>query len=154
MARWPKTDKWGGKMYWVKYSLLNDITRRSSYSGVPHGYVNRIRIWPLRRDYHPGILIGAVGRRRSDWPARVLANDVSTRIGRYPAREERSIARMQGQVVASCHRFPTNALKVCVNCRPPGSPIGAFRSRLQPSGGGRIPPTFRACYVKSATLGS
>ncbi len=27
-------------------------------------------------------LIGAGGERRSDWPARVLANDVSTRIDR------------------------------------------------------------------------
>ncbi len=38
--------------------------------------------WPLRRDYHSGVLIGEGGRRRSDWPARVLANDVSTRIDR------------------------------------------------------------------------
>ncbi len=38
--------------------------------------------WPLRRDYHFGVLIGAGGRRRSDWPARVLANGVSTRIDR------------------------------------------------------------------------
>ncbi len=44
--------------------------------------MNRIRLWPLRRDYHSGVLIGAGGRRRSDWSARVLANDVSTRIDR------------------------------------------------------------------------
>ncbi len=33
--------------------------------------VNRIRLWPLRRDDHSGVLIGAGGPRRSDWPARV-----------------------------------------------------------------------------------
>ncbi len=69
-------------MYKGKYSLLNDIKSWRSGSGVQRGCVNRIRLWPLRRDYHPGILIGAGGRRRSDWPARVLANDVSTRIDR------------------------------------------------------------------------
>ncbi len=53
------------------------------------------------RDYHSGILIGAGGRWLSDWPARVLANDVSTRIDRKPAREERSIARVQAQVAAT-----------------------------------------------------
>ncbi len=36
----------------------------------------------LRHDDHSGVLIGAVGERRPDWPARVLANDVSTRIDR------------------------------------------------------------------------
>ncbi len=44
------------------------------------GGVNRIRLWPLKRDDHSGVLIGAGGTRRSDWPAGVLANDVSTRI--------------------------------------------------------------------------
>ncbi len=42
----------------------------------------RIRLWPLRRDYHSGILIGAGGRWLSDWPAHVLANDVSRKIDR------------------------------------------------------------------------
>ncbi len=69
-------------MYLGKYSLLNDIKRWRSCSGVPRGCLNRIRLWPLRRDYHSGVLIGAGGERRSDWPARVLANDVSTRIDR------------------------------------------------------------------------
>ncbi len=55
---------------------------------------NRIRLWQLRRDDHSGVLIGASGERRSDWPAHVLANGVSTRIDRQPAREDRSIARM------------------------------------------------------------
>ncbi len=36
----------------------------------------------FRRDDHSGVLIGAGGERRSDWPAHVLANDKSTRIDR------------------------------------------------------------------------
>ncbi len=67
-------------MYLGKYSLLNDNTKWRSCSGVPRGCVNRIRLWPLRRDDHSGVLIGAGGERRSDWPPHVLANDVSTRI--------------------------------------------------------------------------
>ncbi len=57
--------------------------------------MNRISLWPLRRDDHSGVLIGEGGMRIYDWPARVLANDVSTRIDREPAREERPIARVQ-----------------------------------------------------------
>ncbi len=53
-----------------------------SCSGVPRGRVNSIRRWPLRRDDDSGVLIGAGGTQRSDWPARVLANDVLTRIDR------------------------------------------------------------------------
>ncbi len=68
---------------------------------MPRGCVNRIRLWQLRRDDHSGILIGAGGERRSDWAAHVLANDVSTRIDRQPAREERSIARVKAQVAAT-----------------------------------------------------
>ncbi len=45
MARWPETDKWGGKMYYGKYSLLNDITSWRSCSGVPRDCVNRIRLF-------------------------------------------------------------------------------------------------------------
>ncbi len=41
-----------------KYSLMNDITRWRSFSGVPRGCVNRIDLWPLRRDDHSGVLIG------------------------------------------------------------------------------------------------
>ncbi len=55
--------------------------------------MNRIRFLPLRRVDHSGVLIGAGGMRRSDWSARVLANDVTTRIDRWLAREERSIPR-------------------------------------------------------------
>ncbi len=50
--------------------------------------MHRIRLWPVRRDDYSGVLIGAGGTRRSDWPARVLADDASTRIDRYFAREE------------------------------------------------------------------
>ncbi len=44
-------------------------------SGVQRSCVYRIRLSPLRRDDHSGVLIGAGGTQRSDWPARVLAND-------------------------------------------------------------------------------
>ncbi len=63
--------------------------------------LNRIRLWPP--DKRSRVLIGAGGRRRSGWSARVLANDLSTRIDRQAAREERSIAHSQGQVAASCY---------------------------------------------------
>ncbi len=56
--------------------------------------VNKIRLWPLRRDDHSGVLIGAGGERRSNWPAHVLVNDVNTIIARSPARDDRSIARL------------------------------------------------------------
>ncbi len=69
----------------VKYSLLNGVTSWRSCSGVPSGCVNRIRLWPLRRDDHSGVLIGAGGTRCSDWPARALANDGSTGIDRQHA---------------------------------------------------------------------
>ncbi len=69
-------------MYKGKYSLLKNIKRWLSCSGVSRGCVNRIRLLPLRRDDHSGVLIGVGETRRSDWPARVLANDVSTRIDR------------------------------------------------------------------------
>ncbi len=45
---------------------------------VPRDCVNRIRLLPPRRDDHSGVLIGAGGMRRSGWPARVWADDVST----------------------------------------------------------------------------
>ncbi len=31
--------------------------------------MNRVRLWPLGRDDHSGVLIGAGGTRPSDWPA-------------------------------------------------------------------------------------
>ncbi len=49
---------------------------------MPRGCVIRIRLWPLRRDDQSGALIGSGGTRRFDWPARVLANDVSTGMDR------------------------------------------------------------------------
>ncbi len=75
-------------MHSGKYSLLNDIMRWRSCSGVPRCRVNRIRPWPLRRDDHTAVLIGAGGRQRSDWQTRVLANDESTIIDRYPMCKE------------------------------------------------------------------
>ncbi len=78
---------------------MDDFTRWRSCSGVQRGCVNRIRLWPLRRDDYSGVLIGADGERRSDWPARVLVNSVK------PAREEGSIACVQGQMAAS-HNKP------------------------------------------------
>ncbi len=67
MARWPKMDKWGGKMYLGKYSLLNDITIWRSCSVVPCGCVNGVSLWSLRRDDYSGVLIGAGGTQRSHW---------------------------------------------------------------------------------------
>ncbi len=52
---------------------------------MPRGCVNRIRLWPLRRDYRSGVLIGAGGERRCDWPVHMLANDVSTLLTLYSA---------------------------------------------------------------------
>ncbi len=86
-----------------KYSLLNGVTSWRSCSVVPRDCVNRIRLGPLWRDDHSGVLIGEGMTRRSDCPARVLANGVSTRIDRFPTHEERSIARVHGQVAASCY---------------------------------------------------
>ncbi len=53
------------------YSLLNDVTRWRSCSGVIRGCAPRIRIWPPSCDERSGALIGAGGTRRSDWPKRV-----------------------------------------------------------------------------------
>ncbi len=55
-----------------KYGLLNDMKRWRSCSAVPRGCLYSIRLWPLRRDDHSGVLIGAGGERHSDWPAHVL----------------------------------------------------------------------------------
>ncbi len=99
-------------MFYGKYSLLNNITRVCLCSSVPRGCVNRVHLWPLRCDDLSGVLIGAGGARRSDWPARVLAYDVSMRIDRQPAREERSIARVQGQVAARTKLLHLLAVKM------------------------------------------
>ncbi len=57
------------------------------------GRGNKIGFWPLRRDDHSDVLIGAGGRRRSYLPARVLANDVSTRFDRlHTCREKWQVA--------------------------------------------------------------
>ncbi len=49
---------------------------------MPRDIVNRIGLWPLRRRDHSAVLTGAGGTQRFGWPARVLANDESTRIDR------------------------------------------------------------------------
>ncbi len=51
-------------MYSVKYRLLNGVKSWRSRSGMPLDCVNRIRLWPLRRDDHSGVLIGTGGTRR------------------------------------------------------------------------------------------
>ncbi len=58
-------------MYQRIYNLLNNITGWRSCSGMPRGCVYKIRLWPLRRDDHSGVLIGACGTQRSDRPASV-----------------------------------------------------------------------------------
>ncbi len=57
-----------GKCIRKKYSLLNNVSSWRSCSVLTCGVVIRIRVWPLRRDDRSGILIGACGTRRSDWP--------------------------------------------------------------------------------------
>ncbi len=73
----------------------NTALRTKFRGGVPRGCVNSIHLWPLRRDDHSGFLTGAGGMRRSDRPSRRFSNDLSMRIDRQLAREERSIARGQ-----------------------------------------------------------
>ncbi len=63
--------------------------------------LNGFRLWPLRRDDNSGVRVGAGEERRSDWPARVLANAVNRRIDRRPPLEEQSIARVSAQVAAT-----------------------------------------------------
>ncbi len=50
-------------MYSVKRSLLNGVASWRSCSVAPRGCVIIIRLWPLRRDDHSGVLIGAGGAR-------------------------------------------------------------------------------------------
>ncbi len=85
----------------IKYSLLNGVTSWRSCSVVPRGCVNRNRFWPLRRDDHSGVLIGAGGTRRSDWPERVLANDGNTRIDRLSACDRLHACRDKWQLAAT-----------------------------------------------------
>ncbi len=87
-------------MHLGKCNLKSEVQRWCP--GVPRGCVHRIHLWPLMYDDHSGVLICACETKRPDWPARVLANGVSTRIDRQPACEKRSIARVQGQMVTSC----------------------------------------------------
>ncbi len=52
-------------------SLLNNVTRLRSCSDVTRGFVSRICICPPGHEERLGVLIGAGGTRRSDWPERV-----------------------------------------------------------------------------------
>ncbi len=83
--------------------LLNGVTSWRAYSGVTRGCVNRIRLWPLRRDEHSGVLIGAAETWRFDWPARVWSNDISMKIDQLHAyRDKWKLA-----ATATCiHFFP------------------------------------------------
>ncbi len=67
----------GGKMYEGKYSLLNGVTTWRSWSVVPRGCVNRIRLGPL-----------GVMTTKAFWLA-------STRVGVWCKHEDQSIAHSQ-----------------------------------------------------------
>ncbi len=67
-------------MYYVKFGLPNDVTSWRSCSFAARGCVNRIRLLSPRSDDHSGVLIGAGWTPRFDWPACVLADDISTRL--------------------------------------------------------------------------
>ncbi len=49
-------------------------------------YINRIRLWPLRRDDSSRVLIGAGGTWRSEWPRRVQAFGFRVRSDRATGR--------------------------------------------------------------------
>ncbi len=55
---------------------------RRVYYSVTRRRVIRIRFWPPRRGERSGVLIGAGGIRRSDWPERVLAVGVNAKSDR------------------------------------------------------------------------
>ncbi len=59
-----------GRFYSEKYSLVRDDAWWRACSVVTRGYVNRIRIWPPRREERSDVLIGTGGMRCSDWPER------------------------------------------------------------------------------------
>ncbi len=54
-------------MYKEQYSLPSDIARWRSYSYARIEFA----FWQLKRDDRSGVLIGAAGTRRSDWPVHV-----------------------------------------------------------------------------------
>ncbi len=62
-ARWPKTRRMR-KYIFDKYSLY--VVRYACFT-VELRCMTRIRLWPLRRDKHPGVLIGAGGKWYSGW---------------------------------------------------------------------------------------
>ncbi len=58
---------------------------------MTYGFVPRLRLLRLKCDNHSCVLIDAGGTKRSDWPVRVLSNDVSMRTDRYTASEGRLV---------------------------------------------------------------
>ncbi len=56
-------------------NVLEECSLVSCVSSVFSG-MSRIRLWPPRYDDRSGILIGAGGTRRSDWPVSVYAISV------------------------------------------------------------------------------
>ncbi len=58
-------------MYNENHRLFNGVTSWRLCSGVPHGCVNRICIWPPKREERSSVVTGAGGMQRSDWPERV-----------------------------------------------------------------------------------
>ncbi len=92
--------------------LGNGIARSRSFSGMPRGCVNKIRLWSFRRDDHSGVLIGAGGTRRSGWPACVLANDVSTRTDRLHAcREKWQLGAIISWLVPRLRKYSIKGVK-------------------------------------------
>ncbi len=49
----------------------DELVSLKNVSVVVCDCVNRIRLWPVGRDDRSGVLIGAGGKRPSDWPERV-----------------------------------------------------------------------------------
>ncbi len=92
--------------------------------------MTRIRLWPLRPDYHPGVLIGEGGSRRCDWPARVY----------------RSIACVQG-LSAVCtwllhihrtiltHTFFSPSSRIALSTEPRAGEPSPAGARLRPVAG-------------------
>ncbi len=71
----------------------------------------RNHLWSPRHDESSGVLTGAGGTRRFDWPACVSAANVRARRIDYPVYEELSIARVQGQATARSELLNVHPLR-------------------------------------------
>ncbi len=67
MARWPKADEWDGKVYKGKYSLVNDIKRCRTCSGVPRGCASRIRLMTTQASWLAQVGGGVLIGQRACW---------------------------------------------------------------------------------------